>query len=276
MKGLTLFMNFILELLDSKMNRPESYGSLETSWFHYLSLILVLVLTVQLTHKFKTANDKEIKKFLLITGIVMIVLEIYKQIIFTYQASAYQWYAFPFQFCSTPMYLFIIYGLNKNVKVDHYLISFLATYSTFAGLAVMLYPADVFVDTIGINIQTMIHHGAMAVIGMSLLLTKMKLNYKYLAKGFVVFIILGGLAIIMNTLFNLQDIEGTFNMFFINERYVNHLPVLGSIQPLVPHIAFLAIYFVGFSFVATIIFILGIMLRQLLYKEHIRFIELFA
>jgi hypothetical protein len=269
-------MHLIFELLDSKMNRPESYGSLETSWFHYLSLILVFILTVQLTNKFKTSSDNQIKKILLITGLVMIVLEIYKQIIFTYQANAYQWYAFPFQFCSTPMYLFIIYGLNKNEKIDHYLLSFLATYSTFAGLAVMLYPTDVFIETIGINVQTMIHHGAMAVIGLSLLLTKMKLNYKYLAKGFVVFIILGGMAVVLNTLFNLQNIEGTFNMFFINERFVNHLPVLGSIQPLVPHIVFLVIYFLGFSFVATLVFILGIFMRQIFYKEHIKFIEIFA
>ncbi len=269
-------MRFILEILDSKMIRPEGYGSLEVSWFHYLSLLIVGILIIQCTISFKRHTDQKVKKTILITGIVMIVLEIYKQIIFTYQANAYQWYAFPFQFCSTPMYLFIVYGLNKNEKIDHYLISFLATYSTFAGLAVMLYPADVFVDTIGINIQTMIHHGAMVVIGISLLLAKMKLNYKYLFKGFVVFAILGGIAIIANTLFNLQNIDATFNMFFINERFENHLPILGSIQPLVPHFIFLVIYFVGFSLVATLMFTLGLFFRQLLYKEHIRFIELFA
>src|SRR5690606_22866405 len=98
-----------------------------------------------------------------------------------------------------------------------------------------------------INIQTMIHHGAMAVIGISLLLAKMKLNYKYLFKGFVVFAMLGGIAIIANTLFNLQNIDATFNMFFINEPFENHLPILGNIQPLVPHFIFLVIYFVGFS-----------------------------
>src|SRR5690554_2077986 len=202
-----LIMKFLLDLLNSDMMKPEAYQSFSKSWFHYLSLVITLLVIIMLTRKFKVADDKKLKSIILITGIVMIVLEIYKQIIFTYQANAYQWYAFPFQFCSTPMYLFIVYGLNKNEKIDHYLISFLATYSTFAGLAVMLYPADVFVETIGINIQTMIHHGAMVVIGISLLLTKMKLNYKYLFKGFVVFAILGGIAIIANTLFNLQNID---------------------------------------------------------------------
>ena len=52
------------------------------------------------------------QKIILISGFIMLIFEIYKQVIFTYQVGHYQWYAFPFQFCSTPMYLYIIYGLR--------------------------------------------------------------------------------------------------------------------------------------------------------------------
>ena len=38
---------------------------------------------------------------------------------------------------------------------------------------IMLYPSSVFIErVIGINIQTMVHHGLIAVIGLALLLTK--------------------------------------------------------------------------------------------------------
>lgn len=270
-----LIMKFLLDLLNSDMMKPEAYQSFSKSWFHYLSLVITLLVIIMLTRKFKVADDKKLKSILLVFGIMMIILEIYKQIIFTYQANAYQWYAFPFQFCSTPMYLFIIYGLNKNHKVDQYLLSFLATYSTFAGIAVMLYPADVFIETIGINIQTMVHHGLMAAVGFSLLITKFKLSIKYFLKGSAVFAILMTLAMIMNNIFNMQGIDATFNMFFINERFGSHLPILMDIEPLVPHLAFLAIYLFGFSFVASIIFMIGYLFRTIIYKEKYKLIDLF-
>ncbi|NWH11179.1 YwaF family protein [Acholeplasma laidlawii] len=268
-------MKYLLDLLNSDMIKPESYQSLSKSWFHYLSLVITILVIIKLTKTFKTADDIKLKRMLLVFGIVMLILEIYKQIIFTYQVNAYQWYAFPFQFCSTPMYLFVIYGLNKNKKVDQYLLSFLATYSTFAGIAVMLYPADVFIETIGINIQTIVHHGLMAAVGFSLLLTKAKISFKYFLKGSAVFSVLMVIAMIMNWVFNMQGIDATFNMFFINERFGSHLPILMDIEPLVPHLAFLAIYLFGFSFVASIIFMIGYLFRTIIYKEKYKLIDLF-
>lgn len=269
-------MKYILDLLNSNMMRPEAYQTFSKSWFHYLSLIITILLIIKLTKTFKAADQTKLKRMLLIFGILMIILEIYKQVIFTYQVNAYQWYAFPFQFCSTPMYIFIIYGFNKNKKVDPYLLSFLATFSTFAGVAVMLYPANVFIDTIGINIQTMVHHGLMAAVGFSLLLTKTSMSIKYFLKGSVVFAMLMGIAMVMNWIFNMQGMDTTFNMFFINERFVSELPVLVSIQPLVPHLVFLLIYLLGFTIVATLIFVIGYTMRHFLYKEKIHLADLFA
>ena len=36
-------MNFILNLLASSMKTPDAYTGLETSWFHYLSLLLSII-----------------------------------------------------------------------------------------------------------------------------------------------------------------------------------------------------------------------------------------
>ncbi|MCK7485244.1 MAG: hypothetical protein MZU97_06565 [Bacillus subtilis] len=66
------------------------------------------------------------------------------------------------------MYVALFAGLTKNKKIQQALINFLqGPTGMFAGLAVMLYPNDVFITTIGINIQTMVHHGAMMVVGVA-------------------------------------------------------------------------------------------------------------
>ena len=81
----------------------------------------------------------------LITALVVILLEIYKQINYTFSYEGaitfdYQWYAFPFQFCSTPMYVGLLVGLFRKGKIHDALCAYLATYAVFAGLCVMIYP----------------------------------------------------------------------------------------------------------------------------------------
>lgn len=259
-------MEFIWNLLDLRMNQPQPYSSFANSWFHYLSLLITFISFILFFKYFKKSETKNIKKVLLITGIVMIVLEIYKQVIFTYQANDYQWYAFPFQFCSTPMYLFTIYGLSKNRKLDKYLLSFLATFTAFAGLAVMLYPVSVFVTTVGINIQTMVHHGLMMAVGFALLLTKIKFNYKTILRASIVFIILMATAYLLNTLFDVFINDGTFNMFFISPEFGTEIPILSLIQPKVPHMLFLVIYAIGFSLMATLIMYIGYFIKKNILK----------
>ena len=48
----------------------------------------------------------------------------------------YAWYAFPWQFCSTPMYIGLLAGLSKGKLHDHFC-AYLATFALFAGTAVM-------------------------------------------------------------------------------------------------------------------------------------------
>ncbi|MBN3490075.1 YwaF family protein [Acholeplasma equirhinis] len=234
------------------MPTPVAYSPFETSWFHYVSLLVLVAVIVYLIVKFKKATDKQFKRTILIAGIVMVVCEIYKQWIFTYQAGYYQWYAFPFQFCSTPMYLFLVLGLSRNKTLDSYIVAFLATYGTFAGLAVMAYPSSVFISLVGINIQTMVHHGLIGAIGVALLVRN-KMDMKMFVRGVITFVTLSAIAYGMNTIFNLSGMEGTFNMFFINHRFGTEIPVLSLIEPVVPHVVFLIVYVFGFTFVASLV-----------------------
>ncbi|OHE41829.1 MAG: hypothetical protein A2Y16_05925 [Tenericutes bacterium GWF2_57_13] len=240
------------------------YQSLALSWFHYLALAIAVLFAVMAVIRLKNANDLQLRRFLLIFAGLLLSFEAYKQLIFSYQASwGYQWYIFPFQFCSTPMYVALFAGLTKNKKIQQALINFLGTYGLFAGLAVMLYPNDVFVTTIGINIQTMVHHGAMMVVGIALLANKVKLTSNSIIGATTVFSVLVTMAILMNYVHNTWIAVGTFNMFFINPLIRNHLPVLSLIEPLVPHVIFVIIYIVGFAFVAYLMLLIGIGIKAL-------------
>ena len=262
-------MNEILQFLNGEMNRPLPYGTLSQGWFHYLSLVLVIIGSIISITRMKNMSDAKLKKVLLIFAGLLILFEIYKQLIFSYQANwDYQWYIFPFQFCSTPMYVALVAGLTKNKKVFEALKIFLATFGLFAGLAVMLYPMTVFVSTIGINIQTMVHHGGMAIIGLGLIANHIKLESKSIFKASAVFSILVGIALVMNMIFNAWIHDGTFNMFFINPRFENGLPILGLFQPLVPAPIFILIYIFGFSLCAYIMLLGGIFFKNLGLKKE--------
>ena len=242
------FFETILKFLDAQMELPTLFG-----WFHLLCFGIVIALCVLVFFKARNLSDKQFNLIIGITGITMIVLEIYKQLNYSYNhvndTWSYQWYAFPFQFCATPMYVLTLAAFLKNGKVKDSLCSYLATYGFFAGCAVMFYPGDVFIRTIGINIQTMIHHGGMVVIGVLMYVSgRAKFSHKTILKALPTFCAFVTLAMIMNVLYGLYgDPNQTFNMFFISPYYPCTLPVLSIFYGKVPYIVFLLLYIVGFT-----------------------------
>lgn len=262
-------IHHILEFLNTSMREPQPYASFSKGWFHYLSLALFVILTIILIRSMRKMNKQQVNRLLIGFSMVLLIFEVYKQIIFTYQAGgSYQWYAFPFQFCSTPMYIALIAGLAKREQVRESLIAFLGTFGLFAGLAVMLYPETVFITTVGINIQTMVHHGGMAALGIALLSTEIKHSWSSIWKAVTVFSVLVSIAIVMNTIFNTWIEAGTFNMFFINPRFDNGIPVLSIFQPLVSPLVFDIIYIVGFSMVASLMMGISALLRVIFPPKH--------
>ena len=256
----------IMNFLQIKMTTPIAYG-----WYHILSIAVVIGLCIFLGIKFRNASEKGIKRFLLIMSIIMIALEIYKQLVFSYTPGKgwdYQWYAFPFQFCSTPMYVCLVAALVKKGKFQECLYSFLATFSLFAGLAVMFYPGDVFMGLVGINIQTMVHHGGMLLIGVVLLASKsVKLEHKTIIKASYVFLTLVGAAILFSCIYVWLGGTETFNLFFISPYYPSTLPVFNIIYQKVPYIVFLLLYILSFVFIAYVVLSVAMLISKLASKR---------
>ena len=255
----------LLQILDTDMDVPTMYG-----WFHLLFFGLS-ILTGVLLCKFKKPTDSFVRKLLLTTAILSLVLEVYKQINYTFSYDGqtitgdFQWYAFPFQFCSTPMYVSLLAGILGKGKLWKRLCTYLATYALFAGLVVMIYPAQVFVDTIGINIQTMICHGIMLTVGIYLLWSRyIALEHKSILQAVPVFVCLVILATVMNEVAFYTGLleRETFNMFFISRHCEPSLPVYSIVQGIVPYPWCMIIYVLIFTLAAYVMLLLAILTRK--------------
>ena len=261
-KGLLLmtFWQSVLAFLNAAMEEPQPYG-----WFHLGFFILSFLALIPLLRTPKSAEPNHVRRVIWVTALIVFLLEIYKQINFSFSYTDgvifdFQWYAFPFQFCSTPMYVGLLAGLFKKGKIHESLCAYLATYALFAGFGVMFYPVTVFVPTIGINIQTMICHGSMITIGIYLLASGyVPLKHKTILKALPVFAVAVLLASIMNEIAHLTGLleRETFNMFFISPYCDPSLPVYSLVQAVVPYPFCLALYILGFTAAGYLLLLLG-------------------
>ena len=260
-------MNFwenLLRILNSQMEKPQPYG-----WFHLLFCGLSILFGVLLCVFHKKDHPDRVRKVVLSVALTVILLEIYKQINYSFSyengiTCDYQWYAFPWQFCSTPMYAGLLAGIIKKGKVHDALCAYLATYAMFAGLCVMVYPNDIYTSTIGINIQTSICHGTMISIAIYLLYSGyVKLQHKTIVKAMSVFACAMGIAMILNEITYRCGLEETFNMFFISPHHPPHLPVYSSVQAAIPFPFCTIIYFAAFSLVAYLILLTAMGIQKI-------------
>ena len=253
-----------LDFLASTTTPPKAFGV-----YHLICLAIMITLCALVVVFRKKFTDKSINIILLTTGITFIVLEIYKQVVMNYGpngfGASYAWYIFPFQFCSTPMYLMLLAGILRKGKIHDCLISYLGTFALLAGLLVMLIPGDVLTYIIGINIQTMIVHGGMVVIGVLLLTTqKAKLQWFTIVKATIVFAVMVSIAMLLNTLWHFFGTNATFNMFFISPwQTCSLLPQLETLRANYPYILFFSVYFIGFTLAALLVLSIAIGIKAL-------------
>ncbi len=260
----------ILEFLDADMPTPASYG-----FFHLFFFALSIIVGIVLCRVFPEGTQKQTRRILLIASVMSIVLEIYKQInyTFSYDGTAitadYLWYAFPFQFCSTPMYVGALACMTKG-RVHKACCAYLATFSVFAGLCVMFYPAQVFISTIGINIQTMLCHGAMITLGIYLLMTGyVKAEHKTVLRAVPVFAVCIVIAMVLNEIAYRTGLtqSETFNMFFISPYCDPSLPVYSLVQQAVAYPWCLLIYIGCFTLAAYIVLLLFMGIKKIVKRK---------
>ena len=261
------FWKNVFRILDYRIEMPPSYG-----WFHLMFVALSLLLGILLCVTHKQGDDRRVRRVVLVTAIIVAVLEIYKQVDYSISLNGdvfefgYQWYAFPFQFCSMTMYVGLLTAIFRKGKVHNALMAFLATYAVFGGACVMAYPGDVFSSVLGISIQTMICHGSMITVGIYLWYSGyVKASHKTILKAMAVFAIAICCAVALNETACATGLlkEHTFNMFFISPHCEPSLPVYSLVQATVPYPWCLLIYFAGFSAAAYLMSLIAMGLKKI-------------
>ena len=253
-------MKNLFDFLEFKISTPTNYG-----WFHLLFMAIIIAVTVFICLKFKDCDQKTFKKITFFCWLIMFVFEIYKQFVFTFDytdgkiVSDYSWYSFPFQLCSTPLYVLPFIAFMKESKIRDALCSYISTFALFGGLVVFFYPNDVFIDILGIDIQTMIHHGLQIVTGIFFAVyNRKKLTIKYFLSSVPVFIFLLLIAVLLNEVVHGALISAgktdDFSMFYISPYVPNHLPLLSLVYSAVDWIIFVLAYVLGFTLASLIVF----------------------
>lgn len=241
---------------------PPSYGS-----YHFMWVGITLALAALFICCFKKLSDKNVRRLAGVLWISMVILEIIKQLVFSIRiengafVGDYAWYIFPFQFCASPLYILPFVAFAKDGKLRDAAITFIATFSTFAGLCVYVFPYDVLCYYSFINAQAMYHHGVQVFFGLYLgfrYREKMKLGN--LVKATAVFASLAGVAMILNELvyqyLSSNGMGDIFNMYFISPHFDCTLPVLSIVHDLVPYPVFLCVYIFGFMICAGLIMLI--------------------
>jgi len=241
----------ILFLLQKEMECPKSYG-----WYHFLWIGIIIISVVCLYLVRNKYNEKQLKIILGSYGIIVLILEVLKQIVWSFNYDPitqniwwdYNWYAAPFQFCTTPIYVSLICLFLKKSNIRDSLLSYLAYFTILGSLATIIMPDSCFTSTILVNIHTMYLHCGSFILSIYLLITKeVKLDFNIFLKGFIIFIIFVFIANSLNIiLYNLNVINGeTFNMFYISPYFVSELPIYNIIQQNIPYFFYLIFYIVS-------------------------------
>ena len=163
----------ILYFLQREMKTPTRFD-----WFHLLWIGLIIVSIIFIYFNRKKYNEKRLKIALGIYGIVALILELLKQLIWSFSFDPitnivtwdYTWYSFPYQLCTTPIYVSIICLFLKDNKLRKSLLSYLSFFTILGGISTILLPDSCFVSDILVNIHTMWLHCGGFVISIYLLI----------------------------------------------------------------------------------------------------------
>lgn len=233
--------------------------------FHIISFILIVLGAVLAVYKLKDASEATFRKFVFILWIVLVVGEIYREICFSLNLNDgvftwdYAWYQFPFQLCSSPLYALPFIAFLKDGKLRDGFLCFMSLWSFFGGAAVSVYAGDVLCEFVGINIQSMIHHGAQVVVGVVIAARHgLRMDGKYFLRGFLVYLGFLSTAMALNLsvypILRANGMDDTFNMFFISPHFNCTLPILSDIHAATSWWVLFPLYVIGFVALAVGIF----------------------
>lgn len=201
--------------------------------------------------------------FFFICGLFMLSGEIWKQLTLTFilGGGQYNWWYFPFQLCSIPMYILILYPRIRRSALKQALLTFLMCYGLLGGIAV-------FADTTGLHYplpaltaSSYGWHILLIVLGISAGTVYLRLLNGHQKKAPLrpflyatcLYLACCLTAVFLNTIF---DRYGTINLFYINPDYRMQQIVFRDLVPRLGNNAVILLYIACTILSAFLIFLL--------------------
>lgn len=267
----------ILLFLQTESVTPKPYDIYHLSWLIVTVLILVILYFVSKNH-----NERKLKWILSTYAISTLILETLKQLIWSIEYDSitnsfiwdYEWYAFPFQLCTMPIYICLICCFLRKNKIRDALLSFIAYTTILGSIASAIIPDALFVSDVLVNIHAMWLHIGSLIVSVYLFMSKeVKVNKNSFFSAIIVFLICAGVANLLNiVIYNSGVLNGeTFNMYYISPYFESTLPVFNNIYNLVPYPVFLVIYIVAITLGSAIVFVLAKGITKI--KEKINIVK---
>ena len=243
------------------MTKPETFGA-----FHLTFFFVGITVSVLLAILLRKTNEKQNKILLLSLGAFLAVCEVYKHLFYTYVIGGgnYQWWIFPFQLCSVPMYLLLIVPFLKEGKVKNALYTFLATYNMLGGFISMIEQSGLSHPYVTLTLHAYIWHLMLVFVGLYLVISgRAGKSLKEYVPALIVFGVMCLIAQSINVIFQ----EHHLAMFDISPFQRTPLIVFKQIEEATNWFVNMIVYCFALSLGAFLFLLAHVNIRKLVTKK---------
>lgn len=206
------FLKHFIEATAWTMEKPKAYGA-----FHLIFTFVGLAVCILLAYVLRKTGKRGNRIILTSVGVFLLLTEIYKQLFYYYHIGegSYQWWIFPFQLCSVPMYLCLIAPWLKEGKVQAAMYHFMTTFNLLGGIMAFAEPSGIIHGYWTLTLHAFVWHMILIFVGLYLIASgRGAKTVKDYLSSVVLFLVLAVIAFVINLLF--WDVSGgTIKMFYV-------------------------------------------------------------
>ena len=197
------------------------------------------------------------------TGLMLALLEVFKQFYlhFTSGSGAYDWWYFPFQLCSVPMYLCLLLPVTGpgRTGLRSSFLTFLGGYTFTGAAAALIYPEDILSAAPVMMAHGFIWHAVLLFISLLIFITgTADSSAAGLARAALLFTVFSAAAVIINVMTEpaMQTANTAHSfaaMFYLNPYHLSPQPIVSDIQKTAGIPAGLLLYSITTAFVSSLV-----------------------
>ena len=211
-------------------------------------------------------------RFLAAAGWLMALSEIYKQL-FLYHIvneGAFDWWFFPFQLCSVPMYMCILLPFVKE-NVQKILLTFMTGFTFISAVCALIYPEDMLRPYVSLTVHGFAWHGVLLMISIVAGASGMAdLTLKGYIRSVFLFLGLSAAAVGINVIGERISAESILrsypNMFYLSPYHMSDQPFVDIAEKSLGRLPAMGLYVLAIILLAGVTdFIFRIISRKAAY-----------